>query len=61
LIAFGRTGRIVLTRGSSATNVFCRAPELRIQLRQAAIITKSIPLARLSEPAQHSTIGAGRM
>jgi hypothetical protein len=61
LTAFGDTSRIVLTRGSSATDVFCRAPELRIQLRQAAIITTSIPLARSSEPAQHWTIGAGRM
>jgi hypothetical protein len=51
----------VLTRGSSATDVFCRAPELRIQLQRAAIIAKSIPLARLSEPAQHSSVGAGRM
>jgi hypothetical protein len=61
LTAFSRTGPIVLTLGSSATDVLCRAPKLRIQLRQAAIITKSIPLARLSEQAQHSTIGEGRM
>jgi hypothetical protein len=58
-IALRQPGKIVLTNATSALDVFCRAPELRLQLRQIAILRKPIPLASLSEPAQHRTAGLG--
>jgi hypothetical protein len=52
--------RIVLTRLVGNGRLLSRAG-IAHPTSTTEIIAKSIPLARLPEPAQHSTIGAGRM